>query len=337
MKMKGKNKKKRKVGKLILLGMSFVMTAVLTFTITMAWFYDSDWASKSVTMAGSVGIQLRDNTQPVANHTHGSNQLHFVIDGEKAYPGQGIEVQASVYNDGGTSASGETDASRADSGKGSPCYVRAYFAVYTDIGTNTGFTGEGEDPDQKMNSRYLYNFLYGLIEQQNNANTDPTNGYKWIYYTNENAVTTLDGKTYYAGAITTETSKADSGYFYLCDTSGSVLKSLAVGDTSKFLWNGSFVIPWQLTNVSADKHIFVGIQFQAIQTFIPKIENGKIISAKDNQVPPTECTYNHASVQAVFNTCHFDAMSLYDERTGIDFSTGYASTTTPTTSTGGGE
>lgn len=327
MKMKGKNKKKRKVGKIILLAMSFVMTAVLTFTITLAWFYDSDWASKSVTMAGSVGIEMRDDA---GNKTSHSGQLHFVIEGDKAYPGQGIEVQASVYNNGGKSASGETDTSRADSGKGSPCYIRAYFAVYTDIGTDTGFTGEGEDPDQKMNSRYLYDFLYGLIEQQNGKSL----GYKWTYYQNSNAATTLDGKTYYAGAIVPDnTSQTDDGYFYLCDENGSVLKSLAVGEDSKFLWNGSFVIPWQLTNTSADKHIFIGVQFQAIQTFIPKIENGSIISSKDNQVPATECTYNHASVQAVFNTCHFDAMSLYDERTHIDFSTGYASTTVPSGTT----
>lgn len=329
MEMKGKNKNKRKVGKVILLAMSFVMTAVLTFTITLAWFYDSDWASKSITMAGSVGIQLRDGAQTL---TSGSNQLHFVINGNKAYPGQGVEVQASVYNDGGVSASGETDDSRADSGKGSACYVRAHFAVYTDIGINTGYSGSSaDDPDQQMNSRYLYDFLQGLIETQN-GKTDAT--YKWVYWQNSNAVTTLDGKKYFAGLITEATSQADAGYFYLCKTDGSTLKPLTVGETSAFLWNGSFVIPWQLTNASADKHIFIGIQFQAIQTFIPQMNGGSIVASKDNQVSPDDCTYDHASVQAVFNTCYFAPMDLVDTRTNINFGNGsYAGTTTPASGT----
>ncbi len=54
--MKGKAKNKRKIGKVILIGLGFFLTIVLTFTTTLAWFYDSDWASKSITMAGTVGI-----------------------------------------------------------------------------------------------------------------------------------------------------------------------------------------------------------------------------------------------------------------------------------------
>lgn len=329
MKMKGKNKKKRKVGKIILLAMSFVMTAVLTFTATLAWFYDSDWASRSVTMAGSVGIQLRDNSN---NTTSGSNALHFVIEGDKAYPGQGIEVQASVYNDGGVSASGETDASRAGSKKGSACYVRAYFAVYTDIGVNTGFSGSSaDDPDQSLNSRYLYDFLQALIDSENGKEGAT---YKWVYYKNTNAVSRLDNKTYFEGSVTTQTSAADKGYFYLCKTDGNILKPLSVGETSAFLWNGNFTIPWQLTNTSADKHIFVGIQFQAIQTFIPAMTNGVISTSKNNGLAESDCTYSRPEVQTVFNSCYFEPMSLIDSRTGINFGDGtYASTTVPSGTT----
>ena len=124
--MKGKKKNKKKVGKIILLGMSFLLTIVLTFTITLAWFYDSDWASNSVTMAGTVGIEVRK--QGATSATSGSGNLHFVITTDKAYPGQAIDVSASAYNNGG--------ASKTNGKEGSPCYLRASFTVYTNIGRN---------------------------------------------------------------------------------------------------------------------------------------------------------------------------------------------------------
>ena len=80
--MKGKKKNKKKVGKILLLGMSFLLTIVLTFTITLAWFYDSDWASNSVTMAGTVGIEVRK--QGATSATSGSGNLHFIITTDKA-------------------------------------------------------------------------------------------------------------------------------------------------------------------------------------------------------------------------------------------------------------
>lgn len=322
--MKGKNKNKRKVGKIILLAMSFVMTAVLTFTITLAWFYDSDWASNSVTMAGSVGIELKDKI----NGKIDSGALHFIINGDKAYPGQGIEVKASVFNNGGISASGVTAEELATANKGSACYIRAFFAVYTDIGMNTGYEGTAEDdPDQKMNSTYLYEFLEDLIDDINNKEGAT---YKWIYYKNNDPHMALNGEYWFEGvkATTKDATKVDAGYFYLCNTDGSTLQSLSVGSEAAFLWDGSFVIPWQLTNVSADKKIFVGVQFQAIQTFIPKMNNGQIISSKDNQLPANECTYDATEVQTVFNSCYFTPMKYIVD--GVDYKgSGFTGTTQP--------
>ncbi|MGN0960735.1 MAG: SipW-dependent-type signal peptide-containing protein, partial [Christensenellales bacterium] len=270
--MKGKKKDKKKVGKTILLAMSFVMVVVLTFTITLAWFYDSDWASNSVTMAGSVGIELRDNTGAT---TSGAGQLHFDIQGTYAYPGQAVDVSASVYNNGGVSV--------AENGKtGSPCYVRARFVVYTDIGVDVG-----DEDAANMNAEILYEFLQALIEEQNDAQTT----YKWEYYQNTNSHMQLDGKYWYQGVSSaSQDTKTDAGYFYLCETGETTktLKILNVGETSAFLWNSTFIIPWQLTNVSADKHIFVAVEFQAIQTFIPKMNNGSIVTDADNQLPAVD-------------------------------------------------
>ena len=56
-----KSKKGKKIAKVVLLALSFILTAVITFNVTLAWFYDEDWASSMVTMAGTVGIELRDD------------------------------------------------------------------------------------------------------------------------------------------------------------------------------------------------------------------------------------------------------------------------------------
>ena len=130
--MKGKIIKKKNVGKIVLIGMSFLLTVLLTFSITLAWFYDADWASNYINMAGSVGIEIRRQQKLLPNGdpdptdtnllTSGAGNLKFTITTEKAYPGQAIEVSASVYNNGGKSGAG-----------GSECYVRAHFAVYTNI------------------------------------------------------------------------------------------------------------------------------------------------------------------------------------------------------------
>lgn len=340
--MKGKNKKRRKIGKAILLAMSFVMTVVLTFTITLAWFYDSDWASNSVTMGGAVGIELREK-ETVVNPdglAAEAGSLHFVLADNaingRAYPGQGVEVQASVFNNGGRSieehfsGSSYTDEDILDAGSkavGSSCYVRAHFAVYTNIGIDTGVPEGEDDPDQSMNSRYLYDFMYSLVTDQNEINAD---NYQWVYYQNPNAAVNFDRGIYMNGEYKTSTpaNTDDAGYYYLCtsgstSTSNAVLKQLNVGEEAAFLWNGTFIIPWQLTNTSADRYIFVAVTFQAIQTFIPKMEIASgnnyysIIKSKDNQLPAEQCTILAPEVQIVFNTCAFTPID-YKIKVGED-------------------
>lgn len=341
--MKGKNKSKRKkVGTVIMLAMSFILTIVLTSTITLAWFYDSQWASKNITMAGAVGIEMRDKTNAV---TSGTGNLHFSVPTAKAYPGQAVDVSAKVFNNGGSSITqhfstnppagenptdSEIEAAGA-TGVGSPCYVRAHFKVYTDIGKDL----ESDVPDQAMNARLLYNFLQALITTQN---TTAGFDYYWTYYQNTTAKV-LDGKSYLNGVGYSEgdanfpASFADDGYFYLCyrsytATSGDVLtncvlKPLNVGSTAVFLWNDRFVIPWQLTNLSADKNIYIGLTFQAIQTFVPIIEGGTISKAQNNQLAAELCTYDSIAVQTIFNSSKFKTIDFgagfdADDYTSVD-------------------
>lgn len=387
--MKGKAKNKRKIGKVILIGIGFFLTIILTFTTTLAWFYDSDWASKSVTMAGTVGIRVKDGE----NFTSGSGNLHFEITTEKAYPGQAIDVSASCYNDGGKSGLE----------KGSECYVRAHFAVYTNIGklpVPGDYVGgsaskayiaakaqydaaiaRGETPDYAepkasdyeggaeskaykedlaiaqneagLSASELYKFLNQLIELQNDASdaqTDTTKKYYWNYYKNnglENGIGGgfplsssgtlnsdisyyIDGKDYVSNGsgytytykdndgqtqtdtVSDYTKLTDKGYFYLCLTKGedAQLKALGLGEASVFLWNNRFIIPWKLTNASAEKDIFVAVEFQAIQTYIPIINTTGIIDSNpNNQLPEAQCTIKNNSVQTVFNSCSFTPIS----------------------------
>ncbi|MBE5758241.1 MAG: hypothetical protein E7345_04925 [Clostridiales bacterium] len=368
--MKGKKKNKRKVGKIILLGMSFLLTIVLTATATLAWFFDSDWASKTVQMSGAVGIEIRDkryeldgegnpklddNGNPIPltvadslKGKSGDGNLHFLITTDKAYPGQAVDVSAQVYNNGGQSVVNNT-------GVGSPCYVRAHFAVYT----NVGDTSNPNSVDNLLNANGLYDFLDGLVDSQNKlVNTgDATTNYYWYYHQESGAkplstsgvsdsdlLYYFDGKVYYdplsppdpipTGATSlasVEGTLYDRGYFYLCyfpdnskkyadipdrevegNENNAILKPLNVNNTAAFLWNSTFIIPWQLTNASADKYIFVAVTFQAIQTFIPKIGaeggvgNGIINQDPNNQLPAGQCTVGSDSVQTVFNSSGFN-------------------------------
>lgn len=368
--MKGKKKNRKKVGKIILLAMSFVMTVVLTFTITLAWFYDSDWANNTVTMAGAVGIEMRDTA---GNATHGAGNFYFELSNSThAYPGQAIDIQASVFNDGGSSiinhfdgktynnsgsynsSSNYNDADIQNAGTqkvGSPCYIRARFVVYTDIGPEyTGAELDSKYPvrteptapganatnaelqayyaklvqyqeykeyldNRIMSAQELYSSLVDMILATNDHTKSA--GYNWIFWENTSPTVNLDNKDYFEGKQQTTTGK-DGGYFYLCyDTddasknikSDKTLKPLNVGQNSAFLWDGTFVIPWQLTNLSADRTIFVAVEFQAIQTFIPLITvtggKGTISGNKDNQLPEGYCYYNDISVQTIFNTSRF--------------------------------
>ena len=317
--MKGKKSIKGKVVRALLLAMSFVLTVVLTATITLAWFYDSDWASGSALMAGTVGIEMRDNTKTATN---GEGALHFLLSNNNlyGYPGEAIDVSASVFNNGGTSIVnhfGSTEYDDEDigtagqAGVGSPCYIRAHFLVYTNIGH-----GEADaSVDQLMNKQSLYEFLVKLVETQNSLNE----GYHWYYYRNSNASMPLEGKYYYNGtASDTQTSnQLDDGYFYLCYENSSILKPLTVGDSAAFLWNDRFVIPWQLTNASADKKIFVGLSFQAVQTYIPIMNSGIISTQKDNQLDANLCTFDRTEVQTVFNSSYFEPIDT--EIDGFDF------------------
>lgn len=322
--MKGKTKNKRKIGKVILIGIGFFLTIVLTFTTTLAWFYDSDWASKYIKMGGSVGIKIMDSDN---KFTSGTGNLHFNITTDKAYPGQSVDVSASVYNYGGKSTT-----------NGSDCYVRAKFAVYTNIGMApdpadyiTDDYPDGTDNPQyikdlassastesELNAEALYAFLNNLITKQN-ALSGTTN-YYWKYYErtgtlalSDTGVGTDDMQYYLNGQkySTAQDALSDGGYFYLCNDENGVLKSLSApstegaGETATFLWNSTFTIPWQLTNLSADKYIYIALSFQAVQTFIPKITNGVIDSAANNQLPASECLYNSEAVQTVFSSCAF--------------------------------
>jgi len=424
--MKGKAKQKKRIGKAILIGMGFFLTIVLTFTTTLAWFYDSDWANKYINMAGTVGIEIRRKEQDgdpegVNLRTSGTGNLYFHLyqydptETPKGYPGQAINVSASVYNNGGKSGSG-----------GSKCFVRAHFAVYTNIGklpdvndyddgadsaaykarkaeiladaglsestdeeaiaaaleaagldaddyayTNEGATEplaftEAKNEAQKessMNASALYTFLNNLILEQNKLNSavsgsTPT-GYEWVYYKHKGALPLsqtgtltsdveyyLEGKKYKdndqgkTGVDVTEvedvTKVEDKGYFYLCtDSVSGQLKELGVTDSAVFLWNNTFIIPWQLTNTSADKIIFIGLTFQAIQTFIPQMNaDGTISGAADNKLPLSGCTYSATAVQTVFNSCNFAEMETTININGepVDFTNRdlYDSATKPT-------
>ena len=124
---------------------------------------------------------------------------------------------------------------------------------------------------------------------------------------------------------------------------------LGVKETAVFLWNNTFVIPWQLTNTSADKTLFVGVSFQAIQTFIPKmvtnegVSTGIIDSEANNQLPAIDCTYDSIAVQTVFNSCKFTPIDItvldtifgaggkYDNVSGKTGVTSEIPTITPTT------
>lgn len=344
MKMKGKTKK-RKFGKVLLLGLSFILTIVLTFSMTMAWFFDSDWASKDITMAGKVGIELRDYNEVV---TSGQGALNFKISTEKAYPGQAVQVSAEVRNN---STDDLTSA-------GSACYIRARFTVFTDI------------MDPAFDATRLYKYIASLIAVQNN---DPANTtYCWNYYTSnamplsESGVSTTD-VSYYLNGNTyskdpdnssdtnyyldgdptndayTEVQVAalqDEGYYYLCykagielseniptesddddktvtepspyTTTANILKPLAIDESNVFLMDSTFLIPWTLTNSFADKTLRVLVTFQAVQTFIPQIiedndvSTGKISTAANNQLLPSLCVYDNISVKTVFNSCAFE-------------------------------
>lgn len=332
--MKGKTKK-RKIGKILLLGLSFILTIVVTFSITMAWFFDSDWASKDITMAGKVGIELRDYNQVT---TSGQDALNFKISTDKAYPGQSVQVSAEVRNN---SADDLTTA-------GGACYIRARFSVYTDI------------TDSAFDASKLYTYISKLITAQNSTATN----YCWNYYqagatplsdsgiSDQDISYYLNGKN--LGDADPGSSVKDDGYYYLCykanmdltqkiptpstaddatatedqtiKTTANILKPLSINESNVFLMNSTFIIPWTLTNDFADKTIRLLVTFQAIQTFIPQIGSeggvsaGFISTAANNQLLPSLCTFNSNSVTTVFNSCSYAPIEFKCHHCGAEAS-----------------
>ena len=341
--MKGKNKKKRAL-KISLIAMSFVLVMVLGVSLTLAWFYDGDWASNYVQMGGPVGIKIRDSAGTL---TSGSNKLHFNLNdgGRLAYPGQSINIQAGVYNEGESKSILKDDGAGGTTIEtttvGSSCYVRAHFAVYTNIGKI--YDAENEewvDSSDKgtFDASKLCEFVQGLINEQNAkfGSGEGKNDYYWYYHqeTGSKPLSTSgtgvgsDGSTsdvlYYLDGVSSSTANStakDLGYYYLCGNkagettytiasaaNNAYLKPLPFGTSNAFLWESSIVIPWQLTNTSASSYIIVEVIFQAVQTFIPNIGSsgatlGVIDKSPTNQV--NDPTVGNSSVQTLFSSCQF--------------------------------
>ena len=304
---------------IVLLALAFLMTIVITFTVTVAWFFDSDWASNDITMGGKVSIYLTNGVKDgEGNYTqlYGKNQLHFKLfdSGDPTapgyqkpvgYPGQTIDVRASVFNDGD-----------------SKCYVRAKFLVASNV------------PDSKLSLSSLYIYLQQLV---NAINSNSSYQYCWRYYeqTAANAIK-FDGSYYLNGTAYTDSAwntlenKSDGGYYYLCkkvsNAVSDILMPMELGELDTFFMDGTFLIPWQLKNDSAGCKLFAAVQFDAIQTYIPIVYNkdaasgtkeytsdptlhGTICKDVNNQMPEDLVKYNTYSAQAVWNSCEFDGIT----------------------------
>lgn len=321
-KMVKKNLLQGRLTKIVLLALAFLMTIIITFTMTVAWFFDSDWADNKITMGGKVSVYLTngentdtsdDTTYPYDNlGQSGSKSLHFQLFGgaEKAYPGQTIDVKTSVYNDG------ESD-----------CYIRAKFMVATDV-------GDGEDLDIGN----LYYFLYTLVTDINKVSSYD---YCWVYSELDHTTPIYFEGQYYLNGDTfskdewektkPDAEKVDGGYYYLCQkvdgAVSSLLKPVSKSSLQTFFMDGTFLIPWTLTNSSASCNLYAAVQFQAIQTFIPVVYNpnesdsssveynedskyyGTISKKENNRYPEASVAYNTYSAQAVWNSCSFPSIT----------------------------
>ena len=338
--MKGK-KKNKKLAKVLVLAVCFVLTIIVSASVTLAWFYDSDWASDSITMAGAVGIEMRNSA---GTPTSGAGSLHFKISTNYAYPGQAMDLQASVFNNGGSSitnyyknqatpVTNPTDPQIQTAGNanvGSKAYIRAQVILLTNMNmdaepdkTTKPLEWEEWNDSQKFNARAIYTALNGLITTNNStsATTD------WVY----DRVQTVDDTTY-KGTIKFDSADHefyDYGYYYLCYDKGTsptlenVLYPLSVGHNAAFLFKNTFIIPWTLTNITADKEIYIGVKFEAIQTFIPRLNetydsttkgwsiySGEMDNQADDVITGTgsdgyQNFYYSTNVQIVFNTSRF--------------------------------
>ena len=321
-KMVKKNILQGRLTKIVLLALAFLMTIIITFTVTVAWFYDSDWADNKITMGGKVSVYLTngentddtdDDTNPYDNlGQSGSKSLHFQLFGgaEKAYPGQTIDVKTSVYNDGD-----------------SDCFIRAKFMVATDV----------TEPDLDLANLYLY--LHSLVQAINSMDDYD---YCWVYdERNHNNSPIYFENNYYLNGVAypkdtwektmDASAKFDTGYYYLCQkvdgATSHLLKPITKSSLQTFFMDGTFLIPWTLTNSSASCNIYAAVQFQAIQTFIPVVYNpnetnasskeynedsqyhGTISKAENNRFPEDSVKYDTYSAQVVWNSCVFDSIT----------------------------
>ena len=319
-KMVKKNLLQGRLTKIVLLALAFLMTIIITFTVTVAWFYDSDWADNKITMGGKVSVFLTNGenigTESEPEYENlgqsGSQKLHFQLFGgaEKAYPGQTIDVKTSVYNDGD-----------------SDCFIRAKFMVATDV-------SDGEDLDIGN----LYYFLHTLVLAINEVEEYD---YCWVYFEHDYTAPVYFEEKYYLNGDSydkdswektmTNDQKNDGGYYYLCQKVGNavspLLKPVAKSSLQTFFMDGTFLIPWTLTNSSASCNLYATVQFQAIQTFIPIVYNpnetnasskeyhqdskyhGTISKAENNRFPEDSVRYDTYSAQAVWNSCEFDSIT----------------------------
>ena len=275
--------------------------------------------------------------------TSGAGALHFKISTNYAYPGQAMDLQASVFNNGGSSitnyyknqatpVTNPTDTqiqTAGDANVGSKAYIRAQVILLTNMNMDAAPADQTSEAyaewldSQKFNAREIYKALNGLITTNNStsATTD------WVY----DRTPTVD-ETTFQGTVkfdSTDHTFYDYGYYYLCydATSNANLKNvlypLSVGHNAAFLFKNTFIIPWTLTNITADKEIYIGVKFEAIQTFIPRLNNTydsttkgwSIYSAEmDNQADDVitgtgsegyQNFYYSTNVQIVFNTSRF--------------------------------
>lgn len=148
-KSENKNSKKKTIGKIVILALSFVLVIMVTFSVTLAWFFDGDDANNSFVMGGAVGIQLVDTD---GTNTTGENALNMVIDGDAAYPGQNIGVEVKAKNTGN-----------------SACLLRAMFYFTTTIDEGTFATD-------------FNTTIANLITTVNASSAATTAGYKWVSY-----------------------------------------------------------------------------------------------------------------------------------------------------------
>jgi hypothetical protein len=199
---------------------------------------------------------------------------------------------------------------------------------------NDEIVSDGEDLDIGN----LYYFLHTLVLAINEVEEYD---YCWVYFEHDYTAPVYFEEKYYLNGDShdkdswektmTNDQKNDGGYYYLCQKVGNavspLLKPVAKSSLQTFFMDGTFLIPWTLTNSSASCNLYATVQFQAIQTFIPIVYNpnetnasskeyhqdskyhGTISKAENNRFPEDSVRYDTYSAQAVWNSCEFDSIT----------------------------